>query len=278
MIKIIAQFHFANLFGSLKVYYAHPKAKYIDSIEKKEMKVIYDYFPFAEICNPSKLEPIWKENNCSEKEIMEHCLDLVSQSDLVIFSPFDDSFIGKGVYEEVSQAEDLNVPVYIVYDDKIQDYELGNENEQDWQKFCAYKPISLIKEELFITVNNPEIEKFLKKNKSEIEKNVINKHKKYIFVCNNTAQLSSDFKKLSLEFKDSNLKILPIIGKAPLCNSVHINDSCESNKSEVEVKNFPIFENLTENISRGYNSGIISAIKNSTPKNVCPYLLLYKFV
>ena len=277
-IKIIAQFHFSNLYGNLKVYYAHPKAKYIDSIEQKELKIIFDYFPFAEICNPSKLEPIWNENNCSEDKIMDHCLDLVSQSDIVIFSPFNEEYIGKGVYEEVSLAERLNIPCYIVCDGKLQDYTLGEKNENNWNNFCDYKPISLLKEDMFHTINESEIKLFFERNRKLIENNIINKKKKYIVICNTTSQTEFDIKNLYQTFKDSDIRIIPILGKSWLCKSVHIDDECESNKTYRELENFPFFDILRENITKDNNIGIANAIKESTPEGICPYLLLYEFV
>ena len=278
IIKIIAQFHYVNLFDELTIYYAHPLDFYIDSIESQEIELILKFFPFAHIINPSKFEPIWKSQNLSKSQIMEKCLELVSECAMVIFSPFNDKFIGKGVYKEVSRAENLNLSIYIICDGKLQDYSLGDKNEDDWKNFCAYKPISLIKEEMIQTINDSRLLSFIGMYKDAIQKNIIENKKKIVIACNNTYQLENDLKDFYHTFKDSKIKIIPIVGKTRLCTSEHIHEVCESNSEHVDVKGYEFFEILKENILKNENLGIITAIKKSTPEKVCSYSILYEFV
>lgn len=278
LIKITAQFHYANLFGSFIIYYAHTLNHYIDSIEEEEIKLILKYFPFATVINPHKLEPIWRQNNCTSEEIMKKCLDLVSDSDMVIFSPFNDSFISKGEFEEVDLAENLNIPCYLIWDGKPQDYILGEPNENDWKNYCAYKPVLLIKKDMFNRVNYSELEGFLRHNNKSITKNITEKNKKYIFVCNNTVQLETDIRNLIVKLDNPKFKILPILGKNKLCTCANIHDGVESHVYHEELEEYPFFDILKENMTKYNTESLVEIIKKSTPEKVCPYSLVYQFV
>lgn len=108
-----AQFHYSNIFCGLIIYYAHPLEKYVKSIEEMEIKIIRDNFPFAFIIiNPSTFEEKWN----SQDQIIKKCLNFVSKSDLVIFSPLNKNFISKGVFVEISEATRLNIRTYLIYE------------------------------------------------------------------------------------------------------------------------------------------------------------------
>ena len=141
-INIFAQFHYSNLFNGLHIYYAHPIDHYDESIEEYDLNIIIQYFPFADIINPSQLEIEWKKNNYSRSEILENCLEIVTFVDMVIFTPLDKHFISKGVFEEISHAHQQNIPVYVLYEENLFEYSLGEIHEHDWKKYCEYTLIS----------------------------------------------------------------------------------------------------------------------------------------
>jgi len=124
-----------------QIYYAHSMNIYGKKPEKQELKLIKKNFPKAKIINPAKYEKKWKDS--SGKEIMKKCLDLLSKSDMVIFSAIEQDnghFIGRGVYVEVKFAEELGKEVYFLREHLDNVFLLELYDENDWiSKFGKVK-------------------------------------------------------------------------------------------------------------------------------------------
>ncbi len=116
-----------------KIYYAHSMQIYKSKQERKEIKIIKKIFPKAEIVNPAKYEKKWK--NLSGKEVMTKCLNLISNSDMVIFSALKQDnrdFVGRGVYVEVKFAEEIEKDTYFLHETLESDFSLEIYNDDDW--------------------------------------------------------------------------------------------------------------------------------------------------
>jgi DNA polymerase III epsilon subunit-like protein len=116
-----------------KIYYAHSMQIYKSKQERKEIKIIKKIFPKAEIVNPAKYEKKWK--NLSGKEVMTKCLNLISNSDMVIFSAIKQDnrdFVGRGVYVEVKFAEEIEKDTYFLHETLESDFSLEIYNDDDW--------------------------------------------------------------------------------------------------------------------------------------------------
>lgn len=127
-----------------QIYYAHSMKIYRKKQEKNELKIIKKLYPKAEIINPTKYEKKWKD--ASGKEIMKRCLDLLSQSDIVIFSAlkyYDNYFVGKGVYVEVKFALELNMKVFFLSDKLEHNFSIDVFDDTDWE--LRFAKITLIK-------------------------------------------------------------------------------------------------------------------------------------
>lgn len=98
------------------IYYAHHQWKYGTRIEKYEIDVIRRYFPNANIFNPATdliLGP-----DMSEQDVMDICLDVVRDSDILVFSSMD-GCIGIGVDTEVREAEKEGKIILYLHHDKL---------------------------------------------------------------------------------------------------------------------------------------------------------------
>ncbi|MCG3258226.1 MAG: hypothetical protein H7644_00615 [Candidatus Heimdallarchaeota archaeon] len=116
-----------------QIYYAHSMEIYGERQEKKELKLIKKAFAKADIINPAKYEKKWKDS--SGKEIMKKCLDLLSKSDIVIFSAIEHDnghFVGRGVYIEVKFAEELGKEVYFLREHLDNIFLLEMYDENNW--------------------------------------------------------------------------------------------------------------------------------------------------
>lgn len=124
-----------------QIYYAHSMNIYGKKPEKQELKLIKKNFPRAKVINPAKYEKKWKDS--SGKEIMKKCLDLLSKSDMLIFSAIERDnghFIGRGVYVEVKFAEELGKEVYFLREHLDNVFLLELYDENDWiSKFGKVK-------------------------------------------------------------------------------------------------------------------------------------------
>lgn len=124
-----------------RIYYAHSMQIYRSKQEKKETKIIKKIFPKAEIINPAKYEKKWKK--FSGKEVMAKCLDLISKSDIVIFSAIEQDnkdFVGRGVYVEVKFAQEIEKDIYFLKEVLESDFSIDIYNDDDWAlKFSIVK-------------------------------------------------------------------------------------------------------------------------------------------
>ncbi|MEG1309840.1 MAG: hypothetical protein RSA91_00935 [Bacilli bacterium] len=94
----------------MKIYYAHHMFKYDTEDENNEIKQIKKMFKNYEIINPngSIIE------NGNSKDAMKQCFDLIRKVDILIFTTLEDGNFGKGVYDEIGLAIDLNIPVFFL--------------------------------------------------------------------------------------------------------------------------------------------------------------------
>ena len=125
------------------IYYAHSMQIYKSKQEKKEIKTIKKIFPKAEIVNPAKYEKKWKK--LSGKEVMAKCLDLISNSDIVIFSAVEQDnkyFVGRGVYVEVKFAQEIKKDIYYLKEILESDFSIEIYDDDDWGlRFSTVKNI-----------------------------------------------------------------------------------------------------------------------------------------
>lgn len=97
------------------IYYAHHQWKYNTTVELYELSLIRRYFPNASVFNPSI---DLKTDSKDESVIMSECLDTVRNSDILIFSSLD-GCVGKGVYQEVMQAQNQGKIIFYIYQDGL---------------------------------------------------------------------------------------------------------------------------------------------------------------
>ncbi|MHA1953451.1 MAG: 3'-5' exonuclease [Candidatus Heimdallarchaeaceae archaeon] len=116
-----------------RVYYAHSMNIYKSKKERKELKIIKKTLSKAEIINPAVYEKKWKGS--TGKEVMKKCLDLLSNSDIVVFSAIEQNgnyYVGKGVFIEVKFAEELGMEIYFIGEELVKEYSLDMYNDTDW--------------------------------------------------------------------------------------------------------------------------------------------------
>ena len=105
------------------------------------MRFIKQIYPSVKIINPAKYEKKWK--GLPGKEIMKKCLDILSKSDLVIFSAIEDKneyYIGRGVYVEVNFALELNMKVFFLSNKLEPNFTIDIFDDTDWEyKFAKIK-------------------------------------------------------------------------------------------------------------------------------------------
>lgn len=101
---------------NLKIYYAHHILKYYTPIENYEKNIIKHEFDcnVHTLINPSDIEFFTN----SENEIMKKCLQYVSESDIIVFSTYS-GIVGKGVYQEINHAIELNKEIFVIEGDKL---------------------------------------------------------------------------------------------------------------------------------------------------------------
>lgn len=101
------------------IYYAHPMGMYNSLFEKNQIKSIQTLYPDFEIINPS-------ESIHQGKSGMDYYLRLVQNVDLVIAEPFfhqNEYSLGAGVALEVDTAIFYKIPVKMVKDNKVFDFD-----------------------------------------------------------------------------------------------------------------------------------------------------------
>lgn len=97
-----------------EIYYAHSMRIYNTDTEKHELKLIAKYFPSMKIFNPNQNKVQFAINP------MATCLKKINDLSIasVVFSPFLE-WVGRGVYEEVLEAERIGKPIYLIDNDEI---------------------------------------------------------------------------------------------------------------------------------------------------------------
>lgn len=90
-------------------YYAHSVLKYDTYVEEYE----YSLIP-GRVVNPNGIV----DQNLSEEEIMKQCFKLIDICDDLVFSSLD-GVIGKGVADEIMYAFTKNMPIYYIYNNKL---------------------------------------------------------------------------------------------------------------------------------------------------------------
>lgn len=104
------------------IYYAHHQWKYGTKVEEYELELIKRYFPNAKIFNPSVDLTCTKEDG--EEAVMNECLEIVKNSDILIFSSLD-GCIGTGVYHEIKEAKKNDkLVLYIFHDTLLTDFDI----------------------------------------------------------------------------------------------------------------------------------------------------------
>lgn len=98
--------------GKNSIYFAHPMKYYKTKNEDKNLTKIKDTFSKMEIINPSKIS----------SSSMKYYENIVKQCGLVVAQPFDDLYWGAGVFAEISVALDRNIPVKMIFNDEISDF------------------------------------------------------------------------------------------------------------------------------------------------------------
>lgn len=111
------------------IYYAHHQWKYNTKEEEYELDLIRRYFPNADIFNPAT--DLTTIESGDENVIMEECLDVVRNSDILVFSSLD-GCVGSGVFREVREAlREGKFVFYISHDKLTTDFEVCERNESD---------------------------------------------------------------------------------------------------------------------------------------------------
>jgi len=116
------------------IYYAHSMKIYGKREEKREIRKIKMFYPKVKIINPAKYEKKWK--GASGKEIMKRCLDILSKSDIIIFSGIkekEDYFIGRGVYVEIMFALELKMKSFFLTDKLEHNFTINIFDDTDWE-------------------------------------------------------------------------------------------------------------------------------------------------
>lgn len=98
------------------IYYAHHQWKYNTPEENYELDLIQRYFPNANIFNPS--HDLKHTAADGEETVMAECLEMVRNSDILVFSSLD-GCIGTGVYHEVQEAQARGKLVFYIWQDKL---------------------------------------------------------------------------------------------------------------------------------------------------------------
>lgn len=98
------------------IYYAHHQWKYGSLVEKYELDVIKRSYPFASIFNPSTDLKTGAADG--ETAVMAECLEMVRNSDILVFSSMD-GCVGTGVYHEVKEAQKNGKTVFYIYQDRL---------------------------------------------------------------------------------------------------------------------------------------------------------------
>lgn len=111
------------------IYYAHHQWKYNTPEEYYELDLIRRYFPNANIFNPAT--DLTTIESGDEAVIMEECLDVVRNSDILVFSSLD-GCVGTGVFREVKEAQSKGkIVFYIYHNGLVTDFDVDERKESE---------------------------------------------------------------------------------------------------------------------------------------------------
>lgn len=125
------------------IYYAHHQWKYNTPEETYELDLIRRYFPLGKVFNPAT--DLKHTATDSEEDIMEECLDLVRNTDILVFSSLD-GCVGTGVYHEVKEAQKADKLIFYIWQDKLRpDFVLTmREYEKRTDRLYGYVDIDIL--------------------------------------------------------------------------------------------------------------------------------------
>lgn len=124
------------------IYYAHHQWKYNTSEENYELDLIQRYFPNANIFNPS--HDLEHTADDGEEAVMAECLEVVRNSDILVFSSLD-GCVGTGVYHEVKEAQKEGKIVFYIWQDALRpDFSLViREDDKKTDRLYGYADVGL---------------------------------------------------------------------------------------------------------------------------------------
>lgn len=136
------EFDFSEI-NNYVIYYAHHMCKYNTKEESNEIDLIKCNFISSTIINPNG----WIYECGNESIIINQCLQLINNSDIVVFSTINDGIIGKGVYTELEHAYRKNKQVYMIASQDIIRFTRRDFNNIDviyneinsWRKYARIK-------------------------------------------------------------------------------------------------------------------------------------------
>lgn len=94
----------------LKIYFAHPRATYGKSEEKKAMDMITKEFPEYIIVNPNVK---WIQGRVEDMGF-DIFFKVINTVQILCVLPFPDNKIGNGSYRECTHANKQGIPIYVV--------------------------------------------------------------------------------------------------------------------------------------------------------------------
>lgn len=92
----------------MQIYYAHCMSIYNSPQERRDIELIKKLFPNDQIYNPGEDEDA-KEGY--QKYGMDYFIEIINQCDLLIFRSAPGGKITAGVFEEISYADEHDIPV-----------------------------------------------------------------------------------------------------------------------------------------------------------------------
>ena len=276
-LRTLFQFHYSNKYKGISIYYTSFFTNFSQEIEKKEIGIIKLNFKFCNIINASLLNQLWKNEMLTEEQILERCSEIISQADIFIFSANDKNYINEKLFFEISLAQEYEKQIYLVYNNKLSNFSLGDKIELNSENYCAYKPIPIYNERMVPQYQNINLEDFIKTNFNEFLNN-FHHDKKYIIVCNNTNEIDSAVRLISTLFKSFEINILPIIGKKSLCRLQNEHLDCHTCRFHNNMKDNKFFGNIRGIYFENIQTNLYSAIKKATLSLYCSYDLIYKLI
>lgn len=93
-----------------KIYFAHPRATYGKTVEKKAMDMIMKEFPDYIIVNPNVN---WIQGRVEDMGF-DIFFKVINTVQILCVLPFEDGKIGNGSWRECQHADKKGIPIYVV--------------------------------------------------------------------------------------------------------------------------------------------------------------------